>query len=147
MRSLALGLLLLALSTAPALAQSATDPVGTVSAFYVKNEIHSPEFYSKKLNRLLTRDEQKAKKTGGSPNLDFAFQLNGQDAEEGWRKTLRLELVSREGKHAEVKALFKNFQPQDLRYSLVLESGHWVIDDVRSTGPDAWQLSKLLTRP
>lgn len=135
--------LLLSLAPSQALAQSADDPVETVRAFYAKDNIRSYEFYSKRLKALFVRDDKAAKKRGDGGSIDFAFHVNGQDTEEGWQKTLHLELLSRKDKRAEVKATFKNFMQQDLRYTLVLEKGHWLIDDVRSTGESAWQLSKL----
>ncbi|MFL5348201.1 MAG: hypothetical protein ACJ8AT_25695 [Hyalangium sp.] len=136
--------LLLSLAPSQALAQSAEDPVETVRAFYAKDNIRAYGFYSKRLKGLFVRDDKAAKKRGdGLGSIDFAFYVNGQDTEDGWQKTLHLELLSRQDTRAEVKATFKNFTQQDLRYSLVLEKGRWLIDDVRSTGQDAWQLSKL----
>jgi hypothetical protein len=129
---------------APALAQSAEDPIESVRAFYAKDDIRAYGFYSKRLKGLFLRDERKAKQNGDElGSIDFAFHVNGQDTEDDWQKTLRLELLNRKGKRAEVRATFKNFTPQDLRYSLVLEGGHWLIDDVRSVGENPWRLSTL----
>jgi hypothetical protein len=136
--------LLLSLIAAPALAQSAEDPIESVRAFYAKDDIRAYGFYSKRLKGLFLRDERKAKQNGDElGSIDFAFYVNGQDTEDDWQKTLRLELLSRKGKRAEVRATFKNFTPQDLRYSLVLEGGKWLIDDVRSVGENPWRLSTL----
>jgi hypothetical protein len=135
---------LLSLAPSQALAQSANAPVETVRAFYAKDNIRAYGFYSKRLKGLFVRDDKEAKKRGDSlGSIDFAFYVNGQDTEAGWEKTLHLELLSRDGLRAEVKAAFKNFTPQDLRYTLVQEKGRWLIDDVRSTGANSWQLSKL----
>jgi hypothetical protein len=135
--------LVLSLVTVPALAQSTEDPVESVRAFYAKDDIRAYGFYSKRLKALFVRDERRARQQGGMGNLDFAFHVNGQDTEEGWRKTLKLEQVSRKGKQAEVKVTFKNFTPQELRYSLVLEGGHWLIDEVRSVGEPPWRLTTV----
>jgi hypothetical protein len=45
-----------------------------------------------------------------------------------------------------VRVSFKNFgEPRDLRYSLVLENGHWRIDDIQETLKPRWTMSKILT--
>ncbi|WP_224248016.1 DUF3828 domain-containing protein [Hyalangium gracile] len=143
MRSLFVLGLLLSLVASPALAQSAQDPVETVRAFYAKDNIRAYEFYSKRLKGLFVQDQKQSEKTGEMGSIDFAFHVNAQDTEDGWQKSLRLELLSRKGKRAEVKATFKNFTPQDLRYSLVLEGGRWLIDDVRSVGEVSWRLTEI----
>ncbi len=140
---LVLGLLLFIVPS-QALAQSADDPVETVRAFYAKDSIRAYGFYSKRLKSLFVTDDRESKKRGDElGSINFAFYVNAQDTEDGWEKTLRFELVSRKDKRAEVKVTFKNFTPQDLRYSLVLEGGHWLIDDVRSVGEPPWRLSAL----
>ena len=136
--------LLLSLVASPVLAQSTDSPVETVRAFYEKDSMRFYGFYSKRLKSLFQRDDRRAKRSGGMGNLDFAFHVDGQDTEDGWKDTLRLKEVSREDKRAEVQVNFKNFTPHELRYSLVREGGQWRIDDVRSVGEDAWRLSTIL---
>jgi hypothetical protein len=130
--------------TGAAGAQSKDDPIATVRAFYAKDSIRASQFYSKRLKALFAEEDRKA--GGEIGNLDFAFHVNAQDTEEGWAKTLRLALVSKPGGRAEVKATFKNFEPQDIRYDLVLENGRWLIDDARSLGKSRWRLSTILTK-
>lgn len=132
--------LLLALWTVPAAAQSASDPAETVRAFYAADDIDAVRFYAKRLRALYRRD----RKTGDG-NLDFAFHVNGQDTQDGWSKTLVLKTLSAEADRAEVQALFRNFQPQDLRYEMVREDGRWLIADVRSLKKETWQLTTILS--
>ena len=127
-----------------AAAQSKDDPVATVRAFYAKDSIRAAQFYSKRLKALFAEDERRA--GGEIGNLDFAFHVNAQDTEDGWEKTLRLSLVAKNASRAEVKAAFKNFGPQDIRYDLVLENGRWLIDDARSLGKTRWRLSTILAK-
>ena len=45
----------------------------------------------------------------------------------------------------EVRATFKNFdEPRDILYTLVLENGHWRIDDIQETLKPRWTMSKIL---
>jgi hypothetical protein len=45
---------------------------------------------------------------------------------------LGVELVKREKGRPEVRATFRNFGTQEIRYTLVREKGRWLIDDARS---------------
>ena len=143
MRSLLACLLLLA--SAPAMAQSATDPVETVRAFYAKDDINAVRFYAKRLRTLYERDQREAK--GEVGRLGFAFHVNAQDTEEKWEKTLKLTALSTGPDKAEVQASFKNFSPQDIRYDMVRENGTWLIADVRSLKTEKWGLVKILSAP
>ena len=137
--------LVLVLWSLPALAQSATDPVETVRAFYAKDDINAVQFYAKRLRALYERDQRQA--NGEVGRLGFAFHVNGQDTEDKWEKSLKLTALSASEDKAEVQALFKNFSPQDLRYDMVKENGKWLIADVRSLKKERWQLVKILSRP
>lgn len=141
---LVFGLLLSLVTAAPVLAQSTEGPVESVRAFYEKDSIRAYGFYSKRLKGLFQRDDRRAQRSGGMGHLDFAFHVDGQAKEDGWKDTLRLTLVSREDKRAEVQVTFKNFTPHELRYSLVREGSQWRIDDVRSVSEDPWRLSSIL---
>lgn len=137
--------LILALLVAPALAQSASEPVKTVRAFYAKDDINAVRFYAKRLRALYERDQREAK--GEVGRLGFAFHVNGQDTEDKWEKTLKLTALSSSADKAEVQASFKNFSPQDIRYDMVRENGTWLIADVRSLKKEKWQLVKILAAP
>ena len=136
---------LLTLLAAPALAQSATDPVETVRAFYAADDTNAVRFYARGLRSLYERDRKEAR--GEVGRLAFAFHVNGQDTEENWQKTLSLKVVSSADDTAEVQATFRNFTPQDLRYDLVREGGRWLIADVRSLRKETWRLTTILSRP
>ncbi|GJE61496.1 YbjP/YqhG family protein [Methylobacterium trifolii] len=137
--------ILLALWAAPAAAQSATDPVATVRAFYAADDIDAVRFYARRLRTLYARDRKEA--AGEVGHLGFAFHVNGQDTQDGWQKTLALKALSAEADTAEVQATFRNFTPQDLRYDMVREDGRWLIADVRSLRKETWRLTTILSRP
>ena len=141
----ALLILLVALNATPVLAQSATDPVETVRAFYAKDDINVVQFYARRLRGLYERDQKEAK--GEVGRLSFAFHVNGQDTQDGWRKSLKLTALSADETKAEVQALFRNFSSQDLRYSLLRENGRWLIADVRSLKKETWVLTTILSQP
>ncbi|MER2249211.1 DUF3828 domain-containing protein [Methylorubrum podarium] len=129
----------------PALAQSATDPVETVRAFYAADDINAVRFYVKRLRTLYERDQREAK--GEVGRLGFAFHVNGQDTEPGFAKSLTLAPLSSEGDRAEVRATFRNGGLQELRYSLVREAGAWKIANVRSLKGETWDLIAILSEP
>ena len=133
--------LLLAVWTAPAHAQSASDPAETVRAFYAADDIDAVRFYAKRLRALYRRDRATADGVG---NLNFAFHVNGQDTQDGWSRTLVLKTLSADADRAEVQAAFRNFRPQDLRYEMVREDGRWLIADVRSLKTETWRLTTIL---
>ena len=117
-------------------------PVTVVREFYEKDSIRAYEFYSARLKDLFVKDDEAA--GGDLGNLTFAFHVNGQDVEDGWEKRLRFDLVESDGAHAVVRVTFRNFEPQDIRYTLVRERGRWLIDDVRAVAADRWVLSDIL---
>lgn len=126
-------------------AQSATDPLETVRAFYVADDIHAVRFYAARLRALMERDIRESK--GEVGRLGFAFHVNGQDTDPGWAKTLTLTPLSQDGDRAELRATFRNGGPQDLRYSLVREVDAWKIANVRSRKGDRWDLIEILSAP
>ncbi|TXN06408.1 DUF3828 domain-containing protein [Methylobacterium sp. WL103] len=143
MNRVALAALALVCLANPAAAQSATDPVETVRAFYAKDDTGAVGFYAKRLRALYERDRREAGNEVG--RLDFAFTVNGQDTEANWQKTLKLVALSDDHERAQVQATFRNFTPQDLRYDLVREDGRWLIADVRSMTGQTWDLVTILS--
>ena len=111
-----------------------------VKAFYKRDSIRAYELYSARLKDLFIKDES----PGEVGNLDFAFHMNGQDVEDGWEKTLTFDLIARGSDRAVVRVTFRNFQPQDIHYTLVRERGRWLIDDARSVAAESWVLSEIL---
>jgi hypothetical protein len=69
--------------------------------------------------------------------------IDGQD----WKLTeLKIMPVSQTPSQAQVRATFKNFdKPSDMLFDLVLEDGHWRIDDIEKTLKPRWTMSKILT--
>ena len=134
-----------ALLAGPAFAQSATDPVATVRAFYAADDINAVRFYARSLRALYERDRREAK--GEVGRLGFAFHVNGQDTEPDFAKTLTLTRLPGEGDRAEVRATFRNGGPQELRYVLLREDGAWKIANVRSVKGETWDLVALLSAP
>jgi hypothetical protein len=131
----------------PALAQSADDPVATVRSLYARHAGTSDQpFLSARLKRLF--DEQIARSRKADevmPGLDFDYACGCQDHDDGFRLTLRIALVARQGTSAEVVSTFRLFdQDGEIRFDLVHEGGRWLIDDARRPGPDGWTLSHLL---
>lgn len=145
MRRRAVLALAFALLAGPAFAQSATDPVETVRAFYAADDINAVRFYAKSLRVLYERDQREAK--GEVGRLGFAFHVNGQDTEPGFAKSLALAPLSNDGERAEVRATFRNGGPQELRYNLVREAGAWTIANVRSLKGETWDLVAILSAP
>jgi hypothetical protein len=74
--------------------------------------------------------------------LTGTCSCDGQD----WQLTeLKIVPGLKEATRAEVRATFKNFgEPRDILYTLVLEDGHWRIDDIQETLKPRWTMSKIL---
>ncbi|KQT90495.1 DUF3828 domain-containing protein [Methylobacterium sp. Leaf466] len=137
--------LLVTLAAAPAIAQSATDPVETVRALYAADDVNEWRFLAKGLRTLFEKDATESK--GEVGRLGFAYHVNGQDTQSGWRKTLVLKTLSANETKAEVQARFKNFSNQDLRYDLVKENGLWLVTDVRALTKERWRLEAIMSAP
>ncbi len=75
--------------------------------------------------------------------LDFAFQVNAQDTEPGFEKSLKIAPRRSDAKRARVRVSLRNFRPVELLFYLVLENGKWRIDEVRSLREPRWVLSRL----
>lgn len=146
-RAVLAGLAALAAVPGLAIAQSSDDPAATVRSLYARQTGTSDQpFLSARLKRLF--DEQIARSRQADevmPGLDFDYSCGCQDYDDGFRRTLRIALVSREGTGAEVVSTFRLFdQDGEVRFDLVHENGRWLIDDARRPGPDGWTLSHLL---
>jgi hypothetical protein len=151
MRVIVLVLFAIALGAASPLGDADGDPVDLISAIYqtytdvAPGEDGPPEFqdvYSERLQALVDKD-QKETPEGEVGRIDWDLFVDGQD----WQLTeLKIVPLSQEPARAQVRASFKNFgEPRDMLYSLVLEDGHWRIDDIQETVNPRWTLSKILT--
>jgi uncharacterized protein DUF3828 len=136
------------LATTLAGAASATsvdsDPVSLITAIYKTYETDSaglPHVYSKRLQALVNKDDKETPE-GEVGKIDWDVFIDGQD----WKLTeLKITRVSQTPTQAQVRATFKNFdQPSDMLFDLVLEDGHWRIDDVTKTLKPRWTMSKIL---
>lgn len=150
MRIVVLVLLAIALGAASPLGDADSDPEALITAIYqtytdiAPGEDGTPNVegvYSERLQALIDKD-QKETPEGEVGRMDWDPFVDGQD----WQLTeLKIAPVSKEATQAEVRATFKNFgEPRDLRYTLVLEDGHWRIDDIQETLKPRWTMSKIL---
>ena len=150
MRFVVLALLAVVLGAASPPAGVDGDPVALLTAIYKTytdigpGEDGVPELsgvYSKRLQALLDKDEKETAE-GDVGRIDWDLFVDGQD----WQLTeLKIVPALKEATRAEVRATFKNFgEPRDILYTLVLENGHWRIDDIQETLKPRWTMSKIL---
>jgi Protein of unknown function (DUF3828) len=144
MRIAALLVLAFALVGASPAPRADGDPVLLIAAVYASYEKGEPELsdlYSRRLQNLIDKDEKETPE-GMVGRIDWDVFVDGQD----WKLTeLKIVPVSREATRAEVRATFKNFgEPRDILISLVLEDGHWRIDEIQETLKPRWTMSKVL---
>jgi len=147
MRIVVLALLAVVLSAASPPAGVDGDPVALLTAIY-KTYTHIgpgedgvPELsgvYSKRLQALIDKETPE----GDVGRIDWNLFVDGQD----WQLTeLKIVPALKEATRAEVRATFNNFgEPRDILYTLVLENGHWRIDDIQETLKPRWTMSKIL---
>ena len=150
MRRLCLILIAIALGAGSPLGDAYSDPEALITAIYqtytdiAPGEDGTPEVegvYSARLQALLDKDAKETPE-GEVGRIDWDVFVDGQD----WQLTeLKIVPVSKEATRAKMRATFKNFgEPRDLLYSLVLEDGHWRIDDIQETLKPSWTMSKIL---
>lgn len=149
MRSVLMVVTLLLGSVASAFAAPVfDDPKGLVEYAYAPylNEADPfpddpTEIYSPTLKQLW--DEMAAKSEASeAPIIDFDPMINGQDYEV--TDFVVADPVI-EGDSATVVVSFTNLgEPQELHFELIRRAEGWKIDDIESTGENAWRLSELL---
>jgi len=150
MRIVVLAFLAIALGAASPLAEVDGDPVALLTAIYkTYTDIGPgedgmpglPGVYSKRLQALIDKDEKETPE-GDVGRIDWDLFVDGQD----WQLTeLKIVPALKEATRAEVRATFNNFgEPRDILYTLVLENGHWRIDDIQETLKPRWTMSKIL---
>jgi hypothetical protein len=140
------------LGAGPAWAQVDRDPVALITALYKTYQENTPalggsaepglpHIYSPRLQALIDKD-QKETPEGMVGRIDWDVIVDGQD----WQlSALKIALVSKSATRAEVRATFKNFDtPNNMLFDLVLEGGHWRIDDIQKTLKPRWIMSKIL---
>jgi hypothetical protein len=144
MRIILAVVLAVALAGAASAKPADSDPVTLITAIYKTYETDSaglPHIYSKRLQALVNKDDKETP-DGEVGRIDWDVFIDGQD----WKLTdLKIALVSQTPTQAQVRATFKNFdQPSNMLFDLVLEDGHWRIDDVTKTLSPRWTMSKIL---
>jgi len=125
-------------------AQNKDDPIALIADIYRNYQAETDpsgysDVYSHRLQSLI---EFNAKVDPGK--IDWDVFVNGND----WKLSeLTLALISKSETKAQVRARFFNFNdPQDMRFDLLREDGHWVIDEVYATKKGhRWTMSKILT--
>ena len=144
MRIVALLLLAFALGAASPAPQADSDPVSLIEAVYASYEKGEPELsdlYSRRLQALIDKDEKETPE-GMVGRIDWDVFVDGQD----WKLSdLKITPVSQTATQADIRATFTSFgDPRDILISLVLEDGHWRIDEVQETLKPRWTMSKIL---
>jgi hypothetical protein len=144
MRIIVAVILAIALAGAASAKPVDSDPVSLITAIYKTYETDSaglPHIYSKRLQALVDKDDKETPE-GMVGRIDWDVFIDGQD----WKLTnLEIALVSQTPTQAQVRATFKNFDhPSDMLFDLVLEDGHWRIDDIEKTLKPRWTMSKIL---
>ena len=142
-RALGLAVGAAALSPGLASAQSATDPVETVRAFFATvNEQNERTFFTRGFNRLFASQRRRAREMDSPlPGLDSDYLCMCQEEEDGWKNTLRFELVAiADNRVARVRVKFRNFQDREVIYALHRENGRWLIDNIEPPGERSWQI-------
>ena len=142
----------IALGVASAHAEVDGDPVALITAIYqtyadntpslgADAEPGLPHVYSQRLQALIDKDEKETPE-GMVGRIDWDVFVDGQD----WQLSeLKIALVSKSATRAQVRATFKNFDhPSNMLFDLVLEDGHWRIDDIEKTLKPRWAMSKIL---
>ena len=124
--------------------QSANETMAVVRAFYESAPDPANLPFSGRLAKLHAAAMARSGEVGAPvAGLDFAFHLNAPDAENGYRKTLRLAQIRNDGKRARVRATMRNYRPVELWFDLLREDGQWRVDEVQSRRDPRWMLSRL----
>ena len=150
MRIVVLALLAVVLSAASPPAGVDGDPVALLTAIYKTytdigpGEDGVPELsgvYSKRLQALIDKDEKETPE-GDVGRIDWDLFVDGQD----WQLTdLKIVPGLKEATRAEVRGRPSRISMNRATFdTLVLENGHWRIDDIQETLKPRWTMSKIL---
>jgi hypothetical protein len=145
MRMVLAVLLSLAFGTTSAQAGPDADPVSLIKAIYQTYQASKPglpHIYSHRLQALVDKDVKETPE-GMVGRIDWDVFVDGQD----WQLSeIKIALVAKSAKAAQVRAIFKNFDsPSDMMFDLVREDGGWRIDDIAKMLKPRWTMSKILT--
>lgn len=138
-----------------ALAQTAPSAVppqalAAVKAFYDPKVKEDRRPLSRRLAGLYKAAIARSRKDNEPVSgLDFGPEIDGQDIDDGYRKTLKFAAPKGNAEKATVEVSFVRFKgeaPVVLTYTIVNENG-WKVDDIAKLGQgDGWTLSALLER-
>lgn len=122
-----------------------TEPLALVRSFYAPDYRNDLMPLSQRLGALLDAAIANSRKIDAPVSgLDFAWQLNAQDSEPGFEKTLTLAETARDARTATVRASFRNGRDEELEYRLLRENGIWTIDDILYLKGEQTSLSQML---
>ena len=140
------------LTASPAMAQ--TDPAASIRAIYqayiasenkLKSpDLYNPRYYSARINQQIAGLKRAcAKKQMCMPDADFL--VDGQDYQ---IRALKVDTISQDTSKATVTASFTNMGDlRRMRFSMVLENGRWVIDQMQASSkehPKGYTLTEIL---
>ena len=121
-----------------------SDPVTLIAAIYrtyVDNTALLTDIYGKRLQALIDKDVWETPE-GMVGRIDWDVFVDGQDFA---LSELKIVPVSQDASKAQVRATFVNMGEQkNMLIDLVLENGHWRIDEIEATLPPRWIMSKIL---
>lgn len=153
-------LLAAALAATPALAQPAfaqpanaqgADPIEALRAFYARPQTTPAErFMTPRLKRLYEAQQRRARRTEDVlPGLDFQFFCGCQDNDDDFATRNTYALAGRTERTARIVVTLQLFaaQPETTRltFTMALQDGRWLIDDVAGRGGVGdWLWSRLL---
>ena len=152
---------ILCLWTSAAFAAAPADPAALISSIYAngsEEEVWSQwlnarkraKWFSRRIVALWAKGDAIARKAQSEGPLDFDVATNSQGAT---IKDFKVRVADQTAARATVIATLvpdnwerRSQRENEIRYDLVLEEGHWAIDDIHSVAePKPWSLSKLLT--
>jgi len=109
--------------------------------------VHRPKLFTLRLTGLLEAEDRLAVSVQGVANIDSDLFLDAQDFPPDALHDLAIDVVEQGRDRAVVRARFTLFgaEARALRFEVRLESGRWLIDDVRVS--DGSSLAARLGRP
>jgi hypothetical protein len=140
--------LTLCLLAPAAVGQTDGEPLRLVQNFYADDFDEQRIPLSRRLADLLAKAQAKSREIDGPvAGIDFSWMTGAQDAEDDWRQTLRIAVLSADPRQAVVEATFRLFASEgerQLRYLIEEEEGRWVVGDIVYVDQDGISLSQLL---
>ena len=111
---------------APNAPNAALDPLAPLKLVYTKGA--RPFSTRLAADYKIADDHGKATSMDGPGEFDWDYASGG--GQDGVQGSVRYQVTAQTASRASVKVTFRNFEPHELRYDLVLEGGRWLIDEV-----------------